>query len=116
MSSLLRNSTLETVFRPFPISASGFASGSFVWYLFQDVPFFCFFYCLLSGFALNHNAKHSFVSHLLSCCCLFLVCFGILLFFDLLLPIKNISRKIGSSENPQMKNAEKKDGHFDRSS
>ena len=77
----------------------------FVCFLFQDVLFFLLF-CLLTCFVLNHNIRFVFCIAFFSCCCslhFWLRCFVI---FDFWLLIKNISRKIGNSQNPKTKNAE----------
>ena len=73
----------------------------------------CFF-CLLSCFVLNHNIRFSFALHLLFLLLFFAFVFCCLLILGYL--SKSISRNIGNSENPHMKNAEKKHGYFDNSS
>ena len=88
-----------------------FCSGScFVCFLFQDIPFFLFFY-LLSCFVLNHHIRSSFALHLLFMLLLFfrLFGFGVEIFFDFWLPIKTSLEKLEIPTTPKMKNAEKMD-------
>ena len=43
------------------------------------------------------------------CCCFCFCCFGVLLFFEFWLPIKNISQKLEIPKTPKMKNEEETD-------
>ena len=79
----------------------------FVCHLFQDVPLL--FFCLLSCFILNRRIRFSYCCHpvfLLSFVFVFLWSF---VFLDFWLPIKNISPKIGNSENPKYEKCRKTD-------
>ena len=70
--------------------------------------FFCFSVCCLVFFE-----SQSYSCSFASCCIVVVVvclcCFGVLLFFEFLLPIKNISQTFGNSENPQNKQCRKTD-------
>ena len=92
----------------FLVSVSGFGFSLLFYLLFVSR---CFSVCSLVLFCitiLNFCLASCFL--VVFCFC----CFGIVLFFELWLPSKNISQKIGNSENPQMQSAE--NGHLDNSS
>ena len=72
---------------------------------------------MLPYFVLNHNIRFSFALHLLFL--LFFVIFALVSCYFVIFGnlLQNVSRELGNSENPKMKNAEnKKTGHFDKSS
>ena len=76
-------------------------------FLFQDVLLFLFS-CLLCCFVLNHNIT-CFPLHLVLLLFFCFYCFGVLLFFECWLPIKNISQILGNSENLQNEKCRKTD-------
>ena len=80
--------------------------------LFCFVCFFSFkiFFCLFLVF-FESQYYIFFICILFSCCCCFCLfcCFGVFVNFWILATYQNFSQKIGKSENPKMKNAQKTD-------